>query len=373
MTIPSTFEESPVLPWLSGPAAGGLHSKLPLYGDKERGLTIGVDLGGTNLRIAGFTPRLDFLAGLALPTDAEEGPEAVVLNMCNAIRRVRERCGKNRELIGIGIGSPGPLELPAGKLRHPPNLPGFDGFLLKRAIEEELGESVIVESDANAAALAEWNSGAGQVVPDDSLCMLTLGTGIGSGIILEGKIWHGMIGMGGEAGHLPLVPDGLPCGCGGRGCLEQYASATAVLRAARGVAKGRGASEIAKLIREKKDAGARDLADLARAGDKQSIALFLDVGKFLGKGLASLVNILDLRLYVLGGGMIEAWDLFAPRMFEELASLSYIYRLTQPADPRVIVENKTYILPAVLGSDAGILGAAMLPLVGGNSSGPGQR
>ena len=191
-------------------------------------MTVGIDLGGTNLRIAAFDPHWQRLAYVNLPTRVSEGPHAVVQDITRAIGRVLEQCGPDQELFGIGIGAPGPLELPSGKFHRPPNLPGFDGFLLKDAMESSLHTPVIVECDANAAGLAEWKSGVGKEMPGDSMCMLTLGTGVGAGIILERKIWHGMNGMGGEGGHVPVVENGIPCGCGGRGCIEQYASATAI-------------------------------------------------------------------------------------------------------------------------------------------------
>ena len=184
--------------------------------DKKGRLTIGVDLGGTNLRIAAFDSEWTRLAYINLPTRVSEGPDAVVGDMCDAIRRVLEQCPQ--QLVGVGIGAPGPLELPSGKFHRPPNLPGFDAFLLKDAMESKLQTPVIVEKDANAAALAEWKSGVGKEMPGDSMCMLTLGTGVGAGIVLDRKIWHGMIGMGGEGGHIPLVENGFPCGCGGLRC-----------------------------------------------------------------------------------------------------------------------------------------------------------
>ena len=255
--------------------------------------------------------------------------------MCDAISRVLQQCGPKYELFGVGIGAPGPLELPSGRFHRPPNLPGFDGFMLKDAMESKLQSPVIVECDANAAALAEWKSGVGKEMPSDSMCMLTLGTGVGAGIILERKIWHGMNGMGGEGGHIPLVEDGFPCGCGGRGCLEQYASATAIGRAATLAAARGSAPRIAKLIaRRIEDQGeftARDLAGLAREGDPVSAQIFADAGKYLGMALAMLVNVFNLPLYVIGGGVVSGWDLFAPRMFEELRRLSYIYGLTEPS------------------------------------------
>ena len=331
--------------------------------DKKGRLTIGVDLGGTNLRIAAFDPDWNRLAYINLPTRVSEGPDAVVGDMCDAIRRVLEQCPQ--QLVGVGVGAPGPLELPSGKFHRPPNLPGFDAFLLKDAMESKLQTPVIVEKDANAAALAEWKSGVGREMPGDSMCMLTLGTGVGAGIVLDRKIWHGMIGMGGEGGHIPLVENGFPCGCGGRGCLEQYASATAICRAATRAAARGGADRIAKLmarrIADQCEFTARDLAGLAREGDEPARQIFADAGKYLGMGLAMLVNVFNLPLYVIGGGVVSGWDLFAPRMFEELRRLSYIYGLTEPEADQGFTTGKTYVVPAATGPDAGLLGAAMLP------------
>jgi glucokinase len=339
-----------------------LISKEP--GNKKSRVTVGIDLGGTNLRIAAFDPEWKRLAYVSLPTRVSHGPDAVVNDMSDAVRRVLEESGPNQELMGVG-GAPGPLELPSGRFHRPPNLPGFDAFLLKDALEANLHAPVIVECDANAAALAEWKSGVGKEMPGDSMCMLTLGTGVGAGIILDRKIWHGMNGMGGEGGHIPVVEDGFACGCGGRGCIEQYASATAICRAAN-LAAGRGsAPRIARLIaRRIQDGGeftARDLAGLAREGDEPARQIFSDAGKYLGKTLATLVNVFNLPLYVIGGGVVSGWDLFAPRMFEELRRLSYIYGLTEPAADQSFTAGKTYVVPAATGPDAGLLGAAMLP------------
>ncbi len=328
-------------------------------------LTIGIDLGGTNLRIAAFDAEWKRLASVNVATRVSDGPAAVVNDMCDAIRRVLEQCGSNYELFGVGVGAPGPLELPSGRFHRPPNLPGFDGFLLKEEMESRLQATVIVDKDANAAALAEWKSGVGIEMPADSMCMLTLGTGVGAGLILNRKIWHGMTGMGGEGGHIPVVEGGYLCGCGGRGCLEQYASATAIGRAATLTAARGGAPRIAKMIahriEQQGEFTARDLAGLARDGDEVAQQIFADAGKYLGMALAMLVNVLNLPLYVIGGGVVSGWDLFAPRMFEELGRLSYIYALTRPGLGEAFTAGKTYVVPAATGPDAGLLGAAMLP------------
>jgi glucokinase len=341
------------------------HSSPPAPGNTR--VTIGIDLGGTNLRIAAFGDDFTRLGSVTVPTRVKDGPGAVVDDIAAGIERIVQESGSATRLFGVGIGAPGPLELPSGRFHRPPNLPGFDGFLLKQEMESRLKVPVVVDKDANAAALAEWKSGVGKEMPVDSMCMLTLGTGVGAGIILHGRILHGMIGMGGEGGHIPLVEDGYACGCGGRGCLEQYASATAIgreaaLAAARGGAPGI-AKAMAQRIHEHGEFSARELAGLARDGDASARRIFADAGKYLGMALATLINVYNLPLYVIGGGVVSGWDLFAPRMFEELRALSYIYRLTEPQPDQPFAAGKTYVVPAATGPDAGLFGAAMLPLL----------
>jgi len=318
---------------------------------------IGVDLGGTNLRIAAVTPGGDRLETISLLTRLTSGPRAVLDDMAEAIRAILER--QSGELAGIGVGSPGPLELPAGVLHHPPNLPGFDGLNLRMELERRLGQAVHVDSDANLAAYGEALLGAGQTFGLNSLFMYTLGTGVGSGLILEGRIWHGMQGAAGESGHGPIVPDGPVCGCGARGCLEMYASATAITRRARDLG----------LAADGNEGGAAALtssavAELATAGDVRALQVFDEVGYALGLSLAHTINALDLPLYLVGGGAAAAWPLFAPRMFATVREGSYVYRMSMPSDPCVFEKGKTHIAPAQL-SDAGILGAAMLPVMAG--------
>jgi glucokinase len=314
--------------------------------------SIGVDLGGTNLRIASFAGGADFMDSILVRTRLEEGRDRVVRDLCEAVISLTYRDYGARRLIGIGVGTPGPLELPEGILRHPPNLPGWDNFNLRDAIESTLGRHVAIESDANVAAIAEQMLGAGKRHGIDSLCALTLGTGVGSGLVLEGRIWHGATGMGGEAGHIIVhEPNGAPCGCGGSGCLEQYASASAVLRMAR------------EILGEAAPDTSHGVALLAQAGNPGAIQVFEQVGHSLAVGLTSLINTLNLPLYLVGGGVCEAWDLFAPTMFRDLCRLSYVYRLTTPdiLNPARLVPKKTYILGAELGSNAGLLGACLLP------------
>jgi glucokinase len=323
--------------------------------------TIGVDLGGTNLRVAAYSKTSGVLEQIQLPTRLQAGRDAVVRDMCGAIQQLIDKHSR-AALIGIGVGSPGPIELPEGRLRKLPNLPGWEGLELRTAIQAILGMPVIVENDANLAALAECLLGKGRSLGVDSLCMLTLGTGVGNGIILNGKVFDGMNGMAGEAGHATIWPDGHTCGCGSNGCLEQYASATAVCRLAReAIAKG-DAPGLAVLQNKNPEFTARDLAELARAGDASAQKVYDLVGRSLGIGLAALINTLNLPLYVVGGGVAQAWDLFSAKMFEELRHRSYVYRFTDGTlDAQGHRSAKTYVEPAELGAESGILGACLLP------------
>jgi glucokinase len=327
-------------------------------------LTIGVDLGGTNLRIAAYSPESGILQSIALPTRLEAGPLAVVDDMCDAILELLSQYSESHNLAGIGVGSPGPLELPAGRLHHPPNLPGWDGFHLLGEMEKRLRLPVAVESDANVAVLAEYMLGLGMELGVDSLCMLTLGTGVGNGIILDGKLWHGASGMGGEAGHMTIEPDGPVCGCGNTGCLEVCSSATALVSAAERMIEAGGAPGLARLKGNGTALTALELAKAARQGDEDALAIYRQTGRDLGIGLAGLINILNLPLYVVGGGVAKSWDLLSPSLFEELEKRSYVYALTAPGRPASggMPGGGTRVLPAKLGPEAGLLGACILPL-----------
>jgi len=327
--------------------------------------SIGVDLGGTNLRVAAYDAERGFLETLVLPTRLSAGRDQVVRDMCEAIKGLRTRDYGCRECIGIAIGTPGPLELPSGILRRPPNLPGWDGFNLKRAITIALKSEIVLENDANLATLAEQRLGAGRKYGVVDLCVLTLGTGVGNGLVLNGKIWAGASGMAGEAGHVTVNnEETLPCGCGSRGCLEQYASASAVIRMARARFGDAGPST------------AHEVALRARSGNPQATRIFEAVGRALAVSLAGLINTLNLPLYLLGGGVCEAWDLFSPSMFHELEQRSYLYRLTKPEvlQPTHLESSKTYILKAELGSSAGLLGACVAGLEASTTlSAPGKE
>ena len=316
---------------------------------------IGVDLGGTNLRIAAVSDDGRLLESVTLDTGSRRSRDAVLDEMCRAIREVLARQAKQGTLAGIGIGVPGIIDMETGLLRESPNLPGWHDYPVRDEIERRLKTRVILENDANAAALGEFWMGAARDVNDS--CMITLGTGVGGGLVFDGRLWHGMTGMAGELGHITVHPDGPACGCGSRGCIEQYASATAIKRMADETISRGGAPELEKLARAR-ELHARTVFQLAQAGDVAAQAIYATVGRMLGVLLAGLVNALNLPMYVIGGGVAGAWDAFAPVMIEEVRRRSFVYAATEPGPRR-----RTRIVKAELGGDAGLIGAARVALL----------
>ncbi|HEX8816248.1 MAG TPA: ROK family protein [Terriglobales bacterium] len=321
--------------------------------------TIGVDLGGTNLRIAAVDETGQLKEKVTLGTQVSLGRDHVVNEMCDAIRQVSQRHKSEGELKGIGIGVPGIIDMHTGMVRQSPNLPDWVDYPAQAVIEKQLGTRVFLENDANAAALGEKWLGAAKDY--DDMAMYTLGTGVGGGIVLGGKILHGMTGMAGELGHMTIEPDGHPCKCGNHGCLEQYASATAVVRMAK-EAIAAGATALAKAANNDPEFSSKAVYNLAIQGDQDAKRIFHAVGRALGIAISGMVNALNLPMYVIGGGVSSAWDAFAPTIFEELRWRCMVYKAT---DPETVTrgEDKTLITRALLGGDAGLYGAARLPMV----------
>ena len=295
--------------------------------------SIGVDLGGTNLRAAAIDRSGRLIDKVEGRTHLKAGREAIVGDMASSIEQLRDLCGREK-LTGIGVAVPGFIRIKEGIIANSSNLECLTGYPIRDELEGRLGAPVIFENDANAAALGEKWKGAGHNV--DDLVLLTLGTGVGGGIISEGRIVHGYLGMAGELGHITVVTNGNPCGCGNRGCLEKHASASAVI----GMARMSGLPATT----------AKDVFELAQQGNDRAQAIFNSMGEALGIALAMLVNSFNFPLYLISGGLAGAWDAFAPRMFRELRERSFTFRST---DTRV---EKAHLL-----SEAGLYGAAYLP------------
>ncbi|HTS63766.1 MAG TPA: ROK family protein [Candidatus Acidoferrales bacterium] len=304
--------------------------------------TIGMDLGGTNLRAAAFDKNGLMLDKISGSTNFVEGREAVLSDIVAAIATLRETHGA-AGLAGIGIGVPGFIRMKEGIITGSNNLPYLEGVPIREEISRRLGAVVILENDANAAALGEKWKGAGQDV--DDLVLLTLGTGIGGGIISGGRVLRGFVGMAGEIGHMTVVGNGNPCGCGNQGCLEKHASATAV-------------TAMARLMQLGEELSSKEVAALASRDDEvgdKARTIWRIVGESLGVALATLINTFNFPLYLLSGGMLPAWELFAPHMMRVAKERSFTFRATS---------TETRIAQATLGNEAGLYGAACLPWVG---------
>ncbi len=303
--------------------------------------TIGLDLGGTNLRAAAIDREGRMLEKISGATKFTEGREAVLSDIVDAISRLREKHGA-AGLAGIGLGIPGFIRMKEGIITGSNNLPYLEHVPIRDEISSRLGTFVILENDANAAALGEKWRGAGRDV--DDLVLLTLGTGIGGGVIVGGRILRGAVGMAGEFGHMTVVPNGNPCGCGNQGCLEKHASATAV-------------TAMARLMHLGEDLSSKEVFELARRGDeagKKALTIWRVVGEMLGIALATLINAFNFPLYLLSGGMLPAWEFFEPHMSRTARERSFTLRAT---------EKETRIAQATLGNEAGLYGAAYLPWI----------
>ncbi len=306
----------------------------------------GIDIGGTKLAVGAVNADGEILGMDETPTRAAEGPERVLDRVVGLAKHVLAMPGVSWRVIQrIGIACSGPMDREAGLVFKAPNLPGWVRVPVVKHIEDALALPAILENDANAAALGEFRYGVGKGM--DSLVYLTVSTGIGGGIILGGKIWHGVNCGAGEVGHIMLVPDGPPCGCGSRGCLEALSSGTAIARRARELLEAGGTSR----LRDIPNFDASDVARLAQEGDALAGEVWQAAVKHLSLGIVAIITILGPELIVIGGGVSRAGDF----LFEPL-------RQEVRRHVKVVPVESLRILPAALGRNVGILGAAAVAL-----------
>jgi len=279
--------------------------------DKE--YAIGIDLGGTFIKGGMVGLDGDVVYSTSIETQAETGPEGVIERMAGLGRAVAEGAGIEwGQVRCMGVGSPGPLNTTDGIVYSAPNLAGWENVPVVKMLEEKLGCCVTLENDANAAAYAENWAGAGKGA--SSMIMLTLGTGIGGGVVLNGDVWHGKDDAAGELGHMSINFDGPRCNCGGWGCIEAYASApNTVRRALEGIEEGRQTSLKAVL-----DGGdqitAKGIYEAAVAGDQFAAETIEATGRYLGIAIASFVNIFNPELVVLFGGLAGAGEMIRAQL-----------------------------------------------------------
>lgn len=310
-------------------------------------LAIGVDIGGTKLAAGLVTADGQVRARTRRPTPA--GDSAGIVDA--AVDAVEDLCAREDvSALPVGVGAAGIIDR-EGIVRYAPNIPWTDEPL-RATLEKRLGTAVTVDNDANAAAWGEYRCGAARDARD-SMVMLTVGTGVGGGLVLAGRLVRGVGGLGAEFGHLIVSEGGPLCGCGNRGCLEAVASGTAIGRLAMGERVAGRIPDGSPLLGDLPLTG-KSVTAAAVAGDRAAREILQDVGRWLGVGIASLVNALDPEIVVVGGGAMAAGDLLLTpaRESAEARILGRGYR-TMPA-----------IVPAELADDAGLIGAALLALDG---------
>jgi glucokinase len=322
--------------------------------DAQPPLFIGVDVGGTSIKIGMVDDSGQTLAWTSIATDAQRGPLDGVERMGQAVLDLIEGIGLSREQVArVGLGTPGTMDIPNGMLLDPPNLPGWIDFPIRDRLSEQCGLPVSFTNDAAAAAYGEYWVGSGKSLP--SMVMLTLGTGIGGGIILRDASINGEHSHGAECGHIIIDcrDDARICSCGQPGHLEAYASALAVVRRTHEALDGGRASSLTQRMAAGETLTPLVLANEAAAGDALSLEIVLETARYLGIGITSLMHTIDPNGVVLGGAMTFGGN-------ETSLGRRFIQRIREEVRRRAfpVLAEKTPIEYASLGGDAGYVGAA---------------
>lgn len=319
------------------------HSFLKAGDSKFMKIVLATDLGGTNLRMAAIDAGGGILHRLKVETPKAERASEIVRVMVESAEKCRRAVKETGDISAFAAAVPGTVSPASGVVLHAPNIPCLQGFNLRAVLADELNLPVILENDANAAAVGESWLGASKNVKN-SICV-TLGTGVGGGIIIDGKLLRGVDGTAAEIGHICVEPFGAPCGCGSRGCVEQYSSAQAIVRLTRELENQYPKSDLPN----KSSLTALDIYKAGKQGDALALEVFRQQGFYLGIALAGLINTLNPEAIVIGGGAAAGWDLFVPHALEEIRRRAY----REPAE-------RVKIVTAECGDNAGILGAAKL-------------
>lgn len=315
-------------------------------------LAIGLDIGGTKIAGAVVDERGDVRAELVEPTPEESDAEAVNAVLLDLIERLRAE----HRVDTIGVGAAGIVEWPAGRMLWAPNN-AYRDWPVREQLEKATGLPTVVDNDANVAALAEARLGhrsadSDRDSPYSNMVLITVGTGIGGGLVFDGRIHRGPTGMAAELGHIILNPDGPVCGCGNHGCFEAYASGTALTRMGREAAADDPDGLITRLGAEQGEVTGHTVVTAVRQGDPTAEAIFARLGRWLGVGIASLANIFEVEAVVVGGGLVETGELLLGPA--RVAAREYAYAPTSRGVAPVVA--------ATFGGDAGMIGAALLAL-----------
>lgn len=314
----------------------------------SRRVAIGIDFGGTNVKAALVDADGRVLAKSSSPTDTTAAPEVVITQMADLAESLAAGEGVSRDdIVGAGLGSPGPLDFHRGMVLHSVNLPTWENVPVRDLLSARLRLPVALDNDANAAAFGEYWAGAGKGGGD--FVMLTLGTGLGAGVVLGGKLLHGHHDNAAELGHMIVVPDGLPCGCGQRGCVEQYAAAAAVAGRVQTAIESGEDSSLASRLRDGGAIDAKLVVEAMGQGDALCMRIWDEACKYLAIACVNIQHAFNPESIVLGGGMAEAGDVLLDPVRRHFAQRTWRLETDRPQ-----------IRLATLGYDAGVIGAAGL-------------
>ena len=302
---------------------------------------LAADVGGTNTRIAVVTKDGEILALLKKSTHCKDGKDEMIRFLVSTAKETIEKSRLSiKDICGMGIGFPGPLNAETGMIFNPPNLIGWNNVPLKDILEEKLKLPVSIENDANLAGLGEWWKGTGEGT--NSLVCITLGTGVGGGIILNGEIWHGASWIAGEIGHTTVIRDGMKCTCGNNGCLEAYASARGIVERANIALSENRDKDKSQLITNLKQ-----LDELVLQGNETILNVIKETGVILGIAVANIANLLNPDIVVLFGGVTNLGENLLKPLKEEVKKRAF-----EKATESLRIETSK------LGDNGGILGAA---------------
>lgn len=314
--------------------------------NKKEKYSVGVDLGGTFIKLGIVSESGKILSKNFIDSKAGDGPKAVIKQINKGFDQLLKY--SKLKIEGIGIGAPGVVQTKKGTVEHPPNFPGWGKIHLGKILQKSYDYPIIVENDANAAAIGELIFGAGKKLK--SFIMVTLGTGVGGGIIINKKLYRGESGAAGEIGHLSIDFDGKRCNCGSLGCIESYAGNKYLVEDVKNILRNHPDSQLHQLILQSENGLEPKIISIAaKNGDEFAITIIQDAGSKIGFALASLANVLDISAFIIGGGVSG----FGKILLE---------RIKLSAEARVLksLKNRISILPAKLKNDAGVLGAASL-------------
>lgn len=313
---------------------------------KKEKFSIGVDLGGTNIKIGMVSSDGRIISKTSLKTESEKGPKHVINQIIDGIKILND--SRKIKIKGIGVGFPGTVSTKTGLVESPPNLPGWGKVDLRKKIEKEFKVKVYIENDANAAAIGEMIFGAGKKF--DSFVMVTLGTGVGGGIVINKKIFHGETGAAGELGHVIIDLKGPHCNCGSIGCVEAYAGNNYLKTRVRTELADNSDSTLWHLIsNDLHNVSPKNIQSAAEAGDVYSSSVIHNLGDYIGTALTSVSNMLDVTTFIIGGGISGFGEPLLKSIRETI-----IKKVLAPKKKRIKV------VLAKLQNDAGIKGASAL-------------